>query len=621
MRVGESGAFELRSGDRVLLATSGRAAPTARTSVETFRGPAAIWIFERSGERRFVLDQAADARLEDDRVIVELASSDGTASGRLVVAPGATAETTRLSLTMQGVADLGSLALPVRCDPDGTFHGFGEQYDATDQRGHAFPLFVTEQGIGRTPGEVEPRVFVTGTQHTTYFPMPYYLDARGFGVLLHTPRRVEVDLCASDPEVAWLEVVGREPLEATVFDGPTPLDVIRQLGDEVGRPTPLPAWAYELWIASQGGREAVLGEVDALEAAGIPARVLWVQDWTGIRRNIDPKLPDHFADIARAELLIRRADGTTYVHFAPSIEVSHPDLTNPAARDYVKNAFRTMVRDYGMHGFMADFGEWLPLDAHFADGSNPLALHNVYPILWHSLWREAMDKLRPDGDFAVFARSGFTGVHAVSQIHWVGDQECNFGPYDGLPTVVPAMLNLGLAGIPFVTHDIAGFSGGPSTKELFRHWTELSAFTPIMRTHEGGNKLENWSWEKGAETTAHFRRFARIHQALIPEIRRLADEAARTSAPIVRHLMLVFPDDPQSRSVSDQFLLGDALLVAPVVEQGAVTRRVYLPPGRWYDVWSGTPYESGTTVEVAAPIGRPPMFSRDADRADLRAIE
>ena len=151
-----------------------------------------------------------------------------------------------------------------------------------------------------------------------------------------------------------------------------------------------------------------------------------------------------------------------------------------------------------------------------------------------------MDELRPDGDFVVFGRSGFTGVQRVSQVHWVGDQEATFSPYDGLPTVVPAMLSLGLSGVPFVTHDIAGFSGGPSTKELFLRWTELGAFTPIMRTHEGGKVRELVVGEGRGD-----------HRALPPlrahppgagvEIRALADEAARTSLPIVRHLMLVFP--------------------------------------------------------------------------------
>jgi len=142
-----------------------------------------------------------------------------------------------------------------------------------------------------------------------------------------------------------------------------------------------------------------------------------------------------------------------------------------------------------------------------------------------------------------------------------------------------------------------------------------------MRTHEGDEKRDNWQWDDDEETIAHLRRFARVHDALAPDFQALARTAADTSAPIVRHLMLVFPNDAPSRAVSDQFMIGDRLLVAPVLAAGATTRRVYLPPATWYDVWSGARVEGGRTVEVDAPIGRPPVFSRDADRPDLRAIE
>ena len=155
-----------------------------------------------------------------------------------------------------------------------------------------------------------------------------------------------------------------------------------------------------------------------------------------------------------------------------------PGLSIPAAREFVKGFFRAMVDVYGI------------------------------------------------------TRSGWTGDKVVTQIHWVGDQEADWSPFDGLPTVVPAMLNLGISRVPYVTHDIAGFSGGPSTKELYLRWTELGAFTPYMRTHQGGKELLNWSWKSDAETSAHFARFARIHRALAPEFQALAAAAATTAAPI-----------------------------------------------------------------------------------------
>ena len=151
-------------------------------------------------------------------------------------------------------------------------------------------------------------------------------------------------------------------------------------------------------------------------------------------------------------------------------------------------------------------------------------------------------------------------------------------------------------------------------------WTELGAFTPIMRTHEGNQRDTNWSWEKDAETTAHFRRMARVHDLIAQLFRRLADEAQLTSAPVVRHLMLQYPDDRETWPISDQFLLGDELLVAPITEEGATAREVYLPAGTWYHVWTGVAYEGGQRVSVDAPLGEPPVFSRDVDRTDLRMV-
>ena len=323
-------------------------------------------------------------------------------------------------------------------------------------------------------------------------------------------------------------------------------------------------------------------------------------------------------------LLVKDDTGATLDFLAPNLLSSHADLSIPEAREYVKDALRAMVTDYGIDGWMADFGEWMPLGAVNDGGIDPVVFHNTYPVEWHRLTREVMDEVRPDGDWVSFGRSGWTGVHEVSMIHWIGDQETDWSVTDGLPTVVPAMLNLGISGIPYVTHDIGGFSGttaDPTTKELFLRWTELGAFTPYMRTHEGADRDNNWSWEFDTETTDHFRRFALIHQVLGPELRALATAAETDSAPLVRHLMLEFPSDPGCLGISDQYMLGGSLLVAPVVEEGAIARDVYFPAGAtWYDVWSGTPYAGGQTTNISAPIGSPPVFSRDADRADIRAI-
>ncbi|MBX3246191.1 MAG: hypothetical protein KF901_03335 [Myxococcales bacterium] len=642
-------------------------------------GELGIWTFRERPQldpagnpipMRTELTAAGVPRLTDDGA-VELTYSGGEYGLRMVIREDGPERTRfRLELTA-GEAVASSLVVPVRCEEGATFHGFGEQYNATDQRGEAFELFVSEQGVGRERGLRD----IAGDSHTTYFPMPYWLDARGHGVLFLTDQRVKVSLCVPGPgneinlrdeEVAFVEVAAIEPVEWLVFHGPTPLAVVRQLGDVVGRPAPLPDWAFGTWIASQGGQDSIEEEVANLEAAGVPWSALWVQDWTGIRRNIDggfgveyrweaddelypdlrafvarlhadgkkflayanpfvdPSLPNHFPEMDERGLLVGHPDGGSYEFTAPNsptLRAGHPDLTNPETVAYVKAALRAMVEDYGFDGWMHDFSEWNPIDAVMSDGSEPVGYHNRYPIEWQRMAREVLDETRPDGDYALFARAGWTGVQAVAQIHWAGDQECNWEHGDGLPTVVPALLNMGLSGQPNVTHDVAGFSGGPSTKELFLRWTELGAFTPIFRTHDGNRKLENWSWDTDEETVAHFRRFARIHDALAPLFRELADESQRTSAPILRHPMLVFPTDPRTWGLSQEMMIGETLYVAPVIEEGATTRTLYLPEGSWFHVWTGTRYEGGQTITVDAPIGAPPVFSLGEDRTDLRAIE
>jgi alpha-glucosidase len=665
----DDGTVEVLVGGEALFALAATG-PVARNFTESPVGIGAI-SFERSQE---VADPLFVRSVENDgsSASVEYSSADGSRTA-ILTAVALDGEASEFRLELAGPpAD--SIAVGIRCDEGGTFHGFGEQYNATNQRGEAFQLLVNEQGEGRDGGPGA----VVGDEHTTYFPMPYYIDARGFGALFDTARRVDVDLCASNERIAWIEVISGAPVQWRVFHGPTALDVIRQLGDLVGRPTQPPAWAYNLWMASQGGTSNLLGEEAALRAADIPVTAFWVQDWSGIRMNADgePRVqyvwePDEslypgfaatvfdfheagykflvyvnpfivdpdsvqeegaaarfaprFDSMDQMGLLLKNQMGETLIDFVvPNTPQSnaHPDFSNPATLDFISESLRDIVRTYDVDGWMADFGEWLPINSVPQDGSDSIARRNTFPIDWQRATREAMDDVRGN-DWVMFARSGFTGVQGVAQIHWVGEQETDWGDLDGLRTVVPAMLNLGLAGQPFVTHDIAGFARGdePSTKELFQRWTELGAFTPVMRTHDGADKANNWRWNKDQGTTNHFRKLTYVHCALMNDFMMLGAEAETTGAPILRHLMLVFPDDHGTWDISDQFMIGDSLLVAPVTEQGASSRSVYFPAGTWYNVWTGEPVEGGQRTTVDAPIGSPPVYSRGVDRDDLRNWE
>jgi len=208
------GQVVLERGERVLTAIPPEFGPRLHTYSERTRGDLGIWEHIRSDEVTDELVPTGVPRLGDSGdVQIDYASE--TASATLAITSDGP-DRTRFELALSS-GEANSIAIPFRCDDDGSFHGFGEQYNDTDQRGEAFSLFVSEQGIGRT-GAIPT---LTGDAHTTYFPMPYWLDARGFGVLFTTDYRVIVDVCASDTGVAWIEVTDDSPVEWIVFHGPT----------------------------------------------------------------------------------------------------------------------------------------------------------------------------------------------------------------------------------------------------------------------------------------------------------------------------------------------------------------------------------------------------------------
>ncbi len=614
-----------------------------------------MWRFERSGEA----DQAMTLTgvREEPGGVVRLAY-EGSAGDEVALRVRSADNITTLTFdTGASVPD--AFVFQSACASDGSFHGWGAQYGSVDRTGESFPLIVSEQGIGRDGASWS----FSGDENTTYFPMPWYVDVRGFGVLIDSPVLTNVDLCEADPLVATMEVVS--PLDhpvVRVLHADAPLGVVSKLGEVVGRPKLPPEWAFSgAWMCAQGGVESVRALVDSIEAAGIPASTLWVQDWTGRRENpgggygvqyrwapdedelypniaaffeelhndgyrvvgyvnpfVDPAL-QHWDDMEAAGMLpVDPESGETYEFLGPRGSMTTADLSNEDTREYIRGYLRAAVEDVGLDGWMADFAEWMPLDAELA-ATDDIAVHNQYPELWQSITREVMDDLRPDGDWLMYARSGYTGVHDVAMVHWIGDQEADWLPTDGLPTVVPAMLSLSMSGQPFVTHDIAGFSGGPSTEELYKRWTELGALTPFMRTHDGNERDENWRWDTDADTTEHFAAMARLHAALAPEVLALAEDAAETGHPIVRHLMLAYPSDPLTHALTDQYLIGSDLLVAPVLTEGQTERTLYLPEGTWTHVWTGEDHTGPGEVTVSAELGEPPLFSRTGDRPDLRA--
>ena len=272
--------------------------------------------------------------------------------------------------------------------------------------------------------------------------------------------------------------------------------------------------------------------------------------------------------------------------------------------------------DLGYDGGMLDLGELIPADSMLGDGSSGLASHNRYPLLYaQSAWRAA-SAARPDGDFALVLRSASLGAQRFQSSQWNGDAVMRWQGPDGLKSMVPAALSFGLSGFPFWHTEVAGYVQADLShdqeRELWLRWLQLATWTCLLRDHLGDHQrapIDAWL-DDG--TLNAFRVAARAHASLLPYLYSLAAEASQTGLPMMRYLPMEAPDDPRAWQEEQSYFLGPHFLIAPVVEPGATTRTVYLPPGEWVDYWRGTLYTGGQEITVPAPLdgSGPPVFAR-----------
>ncbi len=556
-----------------------------------------------------------------------------------------------MRLEITAPANANRVALRLACAPDEHFLGLGAHTQRLDHRGRRVPIWVQEQGLGKSE-DLREDTFPSfkGHEYDSYFPVPFVLSVRedgtSFGLLALGEERLIFDFCRASKTVTRLERWASS-LEVIVITGATPAEVLSNASEYLGRPALPPDWAHYPWLAVKGGTKRVQEQATLIADEGIPASAIWSEDWLGesinpiTGHNINyhwewdptayPELPALIDGLHAQDLkflgyfnpfvtqgfsewdeaiaggfLPKSPDGAPYEMTILTKLGSVVDLTNPAARTWLLEHLEA-GRALGLDGWMADFAEWVPYDAQFADGRTGATVSSDYPRLWQEVNRQAC---RPEDGCVFFVRSGYTGSSALSTAVWAGDQNTDFGEDDGLPTAVRIGVGLGLVGVAFYGSDIAGYTSAgvpPSTRELFFRWTEHGAWTPIMRTHEGNAGPDNWWFDEDAETLAHFKRYAQEHARLFPYLRALMHEAVATGIPPMRHPALHEPT-PRTLVARDIYLLGPRVLVAPVVAEGAVTRSLGLPPGRWVDLRDGRAYAGDTEITVDAPLDAIPVF-------------
>ncbi|AEM85210.1 glycoside hydrolase family 31 protein [Streptomyces violaceusniger] len=294
-----------------------------------------------------------------------------------------------------------------------------------------------------------------------------------------------------------------------------------------------------------------------------------------------------------------------------------PDFTDPRVRKWwgglyaerLAQGFSGVWHDMNEPVSFAAFGETtLPRSARHAlegRGGDHREAHNVYALAMARAGYEGLCELRPDERPFLFSRSGWAGLQRYGG-SWSGDVATGWA---GLRASLSLVIGLGLSGVPYSGPDIGGFTGFPSP-ELYLRWFQLGAYLPLFRTHSAISAGRREPWEFGSEVLEHAAAALRERQRLMPYFTTLAQLAARTGAPYVRPVWWRTPKDRALRDCEDAFLLGDALLVAPVLEEGTRRRPVRLPRGRWYDTVTGRAYDGPGKVVLDAPLSGIPVLAR-----------
>jgi len=541
-------------------------------------------------------------------------------------------------------------------EPGESVFGGGEQFSHLDLRGRRFPLWTSEQGVGRNKRtritwEADVADEAGGDYWWTFFPQETFASTRHYWFHAECPAYAAFDFRGT----AFHELEFWALPERLLFGtGKTMLELARGVSDLLGRQPEPPDWTHDgVILGMQGGTEVCDERLKRAQARGVPVSGIWAQDWEGInmtsfgqrlRWNWEwdaeryPGLPAAmklwrkegirflgyanpyvaadkplYFEAAAKGYLAKNAKGDDYRVDFGEFDAGIVDFTNPAAFEWYKGVMRRNLIDFGLSGWMADFGEYLPTDAVLWSGTPAMLAHNPWPAQWARVCHEAVAEAGKADEIVYFMRAGAAGSQRWCPNMWAGDQNVDWSEDDGLPSVITAALSLAVCGHGVHHSDIGGYTtlfGMKRTKELFLRWAEFSALTPMMRSHEGNRPRDNWQFDSDDATLDGLARMGRLFVALKPYRKAVLAENTRTGIAAMRPLFFHYESDPESFRIKDQYLFGRDLLVAPVIEEGATSRLVHLPEGdEWVHLWTGTRF-SGGNYALSAPIGEPPVFWR-----------
>lgn len=472
-------------------------------------------------------------------------------------------------------------------------YGLGERFTSFIKNGQSIDIWNEDGGSG---------------SDQAYKSIPFYLTNKGYGVFVDEPGRVSYEIASEKVDRCQFSVPG-ESLQYYVIYGPTPKEILARYTQLTGRPSLPPTWSFGLWLSTSfttNYDEATVTEfIEGMEKRKLPLSVFhfdcfWMKGLHWVNFEWDPVVfpnPEGFLKRLKARglkisawinsyvaqqselfdeahkngFLLKKANGDTWQWDLWQPGMGIVDFTNPQACDWYRGHLKRLI-DMGVDCFKTDFGERIPTDVQWHDGSSPEKMHNYYTYYYKKLVFETL-KERLGSNAIVFARSATASCQQFP-VHWGGDCFSNF---NSMAASVRAGLSLGLCGFGFWSHDIGGFEGMPPA-EVYKRWIAFGLLSSHSRLHGSGSYRVPWIYDE--EACDVLRTFTNLKCQLMPYLYGVAVEAQQTGVPVMRSMNLEFPEDQACEVLDRQYMLGPSILVAPVMSQDGWVD-YYLPEGIW----------------------------------------
>ena len=488
-------------------------------------------------------------------------------------------------------------------------YGLGERFTPFIKNGQSVDIWNEDGG--------------TSTEQS-YKNIPFYISNRGYGVFVNHPEKVSFEVATEMVTKVEFSVPG-ESLDYFIFNGPTMKEVLTRYTDLTGKPS-LPApWTFGLWLSTSFttdyDEKTVCGFVDGMFERDIPLKVFhfdcfWMKEfaWSNMKWD-DRVFPDPKGMLKRLKekgikicvwinpyigqesemfdegveggYFIKRPNGDVWQWDMWQPGMAIVDFTNPEACKWYAGKLEALM-DMGVDCFKTDFGERIPVEAVYSDGSDPVKMHNYYTYIYNKTVFEVIKKKKGKKEAVLFARSATAGGQKFP-VHWGGD--C-WSDYVSMEESLRGGLSLTSSGFGFWSHDIGGFED-KSTDDVYKRWCAFGLLSTHSRLHGSSSYRVPWNYDDEACEVVSF--FAKQKAALMPYLYRNAVETSVTGVPMMRSMVLEFTEDRTAAYLDKQYMLGDSLLVAPIFNDKGMAD-YYLPKGRWTNYISGKEYEGGQWI-------------------------